>query len=63
MVDVDLGADAADRLPVELDGEAGAADRAALDGALADQAALDELSDEAGDRGLVEAEVGGEPGP
>ena len=47
VVDVDLGAEAADGGAVELDRGAGAADGGALHVALADQAALGELGDEA----------------
>ena len=44
VVDVDLGADAADRVAVQLDRGARAADAAALGDAVADQAALGELA-------------------
>ncbi len=63
VVDVDLGADAAHALSVDLDGLPGPTDAAPLDAALADQAAIAELEHQAGDGGLVEAEVGSQAGP
>lgn len=64
VVDVDLGADAADAAAVELDQLAGPAESAALGLGLtfAEQPALDEFGDEAADGGLVEAGVRGDPG-
>ena len=63
VVDVDLGADAADAGAVELDELAGAAEGAGGVGrAFAEQAALDELGDQAADGRLVQAGVGGDPG-
>ncbi len=63
VVDVDLGADAADATAVELDVQSRAADVAALQDSSPDQPPLAELGDQAGDGGAVEAGGRGDPGP
>ncbi len=50
-------------LAVQLDREPGSAEPAPLDLALAHESTLGQLGHQAGDRGLVEPEVDGEPGP
>ncbi|GAA1125272.1 hypothetical protein GCM10009630_23930 [Kribbella jejuensis] len=62
VVHVDLGADSADAGAVEFDELSRAAEGAAgVSGALAEQAAIDELGDQAADGGFVETGLLGDP--
>ena len=63
VVDVDLGAEGGEGAGVDLDDPSGPTDRAALHGALDHEAAGHELGHQAGDRGLVEPGLGGDPRP